>query len=173
VGWQARYDLKEQQPLNNLDVSTLKALPKREPGWSIKKPESQGIQGIGKPGEQRRPADRGAKPEPLEPHQQEAKERLGRPPPMEVFNQAEQSASEGNRQETKPPNPRRRSRRRSRSKTPPSTEEVSDSPYSQERIEEARKIWPGLTTEQIIWRLKREDERKEDKKHGRRRGFSF
>jgi hypothetical protein len=45
--------------------------------------------------------------------------------------------------------------------------------YPQEQIEEARKIWPDLTTEQIIWRLKYEDKRKDDEKHGRRRGFSF
>jgi hypothetical protein len=40
--------------------------------------------------------------------------------------------------------------------------------YSRERIEEVRKILPDLTTQQIIRRLKFEDE-----KHGRRRGFSF
>jgi hypothetical protein len=45
--------------------------------------------------------------------------------------------------------------------------------YSQERIDEVRKMLPDLTTEQIIRRLKREDERKEDDKRGRRRGFGF
>jgi hypothetical protein len=45
--------------------------------------------------------------------------------------------------------------------------------YSRERIEEVRRILPELTTQQIIRRLKREDERKEDEKRGRRRGFSF
>jgi N-methylhydantoinase B/oxoprolinase/acetone carboxylase alpha subunit len=45
--------------------------------------------------------------------------------------------------------------------------------YSRERIEEIRRILPELTTQQIIRRLKREDERKEDEKRGRRRGFSF
>jgi hypothetical protein len=44
LAWQARYELKpEQQPLHNVDISTLKALPKREPGWSIQKPESHGL----------------------------------------------------------------------------------------------------------------------------------
>ena len=45
--------------------------------------------------------------------------------------------------------------------------------YSKERIEEARKKWPVLTTEEIIYRLKDADQRAEDKKRGRRRGFSF
>jgi N-methylhydantoinase B/oxoprolinase/acetone carboxylase alpha subunit len=45
--------------------------------------------------------------------------------------------------------------------------------YSQERIDEVRKRLPDLTTQQILRRLKREDERKEDERRGRRRGFSF
>jgi hypothetical protein len=45
--------------------------------------------------------------------------------------------------------------------------------YSKDRIEEARKKWPVLTTEEIIWNLKDADQRAEDKKRGRRRGFSF
>jgi hypothetical protein len=45
--------------------------------------------------------------------------------------------------------------------------------YSKERIEEAREIWPDESLNMIIWRLKREDQRKEDEKHGRPRGFSF
>jgi hypothetical protein len=49
----------------------------------------------------------------------------------------------------------------------------SEPEYPQERIEELRKILPELTTEQIIYRLKDEDQRAEDKKRGRRRGFGF
>lgn len=45
--------------------------------------------------------------------------------------------------------------------------------YSKERIEEARKKWPDETLDMIIWRLKHENQRKDDEKHGRRRGFSF
>ena len=45
--------------------------------------------------------------------------------------------------------------------------------YSRERIEKARKTWPGSTLDMIIYRLKREDQRAEDKKRGRRRGFGF
>jgi hypothetical protein len=45
--------------------------------------------------------------------------------------------------------------------------------YFQERIEELRKILPELTTQQIIRRLKLEDERRDDERRGRRRGFSF
>ena len=45
--------------------------------------------------------------------------------------------------------------------------------YSKDRIKKARKKWPVLTTEEIIWNLKDEDRRKEDKRLGRRRGFGF
>jgi hypothetical protein len=45
--------------------------------------------------------------------------------------------------------------------------------YPKERIEEARKKWPDMTLDMIIWRLKDKDQRAEDRKHGRRRGFSF
>jgi hypothetical protein len=45
----------------NLDVSTLKVLPKREPGWGVKKPEE---------------------PQQPNPAEQQARERLGKPPPF-------------------------------------------------------------------------------------------
>jgi hypothetical protein len=82
---------------HNLDVSSLKPLPKREVGWGVKKPESQGIRGRDKPGEQRGQADRGAKPQPLEPipAEQQARERLAKPPPEKpVQDQGEPQAGE-------------------------------------------------------------------------------
>jgi hypothetical protein len=45
--------------------------------------------------------------------------------------------------------------------------------YPKERIEEARRKWPDMTLDMIIWRFKYDDQRKDDEKHGRRRGFSF
>jgi hypothetical protein len=103
---------------HNLDLSTLKVLPKqREPGWSIKQPATPVMENPSdKSGEQpkrplkdrlrgiltsrrdkaedsqrrgRKPggqADRGAKPEPVQPNvaEQQARERLGKPPPEEV-----------------------------------------------------------------------------------------
>jgi hypothetical protein len=44
--------------------------------------------------------------------------------------------------------------------------------YPKERVDEAREKWPDESLDMVIWRLKDEDQRKEDKKHGRRRGFS-
>jgi hypothetical protein len=45
--------------------------------------------------------------------------------------------------------------------------------YSRERIDEAIKFWSDEPLDMIIWRLKDEDRRKEDKRFGRRRGFGF
>jgi hypothetical protein len=45
--------------------------------------------------------------------------------------------------------------------------------YSKERVDEAREKWSEESLDMIIWRLKDEDQRREDKRLGRRRGFSF
>jgi hypothetical protein len=87
LAWQARDDTKEQ--LSKVDPSTLKALPKqREPGWSIKKPESQGIPKAKTPAVGA-PDARAAKPSLPSPAERQAAERRGKPPPEEQEQQKE------------------------------------------------------------------------------------
>jgi hypothetical protein len=141
----------------NQGLSEFKPLAKeRGVGWGVKKPEEP-------------------KQQPADPNR-EAFERFLRSTPMRpaVFRGHERLSSRPSDQrgKTEPskPNPEEQ-----RGKQPgeEAGQEQPEPSYSAERIEEARKTWPDLTTEQIIYRLKDEDQRAEDKKRGRRRGFGF
>jgi hypothetical protein len=71
------------------------------------------------------------------------------------------------------PTPQKPSEERGQQPVEEAGQKQPEPEYSQERIDEAKKIWPDEPLDMIIWRLKDEDRRKEDKRLGRRRGFGF
>jgi hypothetical protein len=144
---------------NNIEVGSLKPVPEmRAAGWSIKKPESHAIQVARTPRE--------GEPTAKNPSEQQARERLSKPPPEEATSKPQAQGNQAivRRSEASPAQ-----LQTSELRTPEVDklasrmlfpymlfEGINDAEYNhavEVLIKHALEIYPGLTTEEAMKRL--------------------